>query len=75
MTRECHVRICGGLWGQFPGATRQLSDRQWIPRRCVNGLTIEHQRVARVLTVVRNDQSVAHERVLLSPFLSRDHAA
>ena len=23
MTRECHVRICGGLGGQFPGATRQ----------------------------------------------------
>jgi hypothetical protein len=28
-----------------------------------------------VLTVVRDDQSVAHERVLLSPFLSRNHAA
>ena len=22
MTRECHVRICGGLGGKFPGATR-----------------------------------------------------
>ena len=53
----------------------QLPDRQWVLCRCVNGLTIKHQRVARVLTVVRNDQSVAHERVLLSPFLSRDHAA
>jgi hypothetical protein len=23
MTRECHVRICGGLGGKFPGATRR----------------------------------------------------
>jgi hypothetical protein len=45
----------------------QLSDCQWIPRRCVNGFTIEHQRVARVVTVVGKDQSVAHDRVLLSP--------
>jgi hypothetical protein len=22
MTRECYVRICGGLGGKFPGATR-----------------------------------------------------
>jgi integrase len=26
MTRECHVRICGGLGGQFPGATRRVQD-------------------------------------------------
>ena len=63
-----HQPLRGSLWLQLP-------DRQWVPCRCVNGLTIKHQRVARVLTVVRNDQSVAHERVLLSPFLSRDHAA
>ena len=24
MTRECHVRICGGLGGKFPGATRRV---------------------------------------------------
>ena len=35
----------------------------------------DRQRVARVLKVVRNDQSLAYERVLLSPFLSRGHAA
>jgi hypothetical protein len=23
MTRECHVRICGGLGGKFPGLTRR----------------------------------------------------
>jgi hypothetical protein len=27
MTRECHVRICGGLGGKFPGATRRRSLR------------------------------------------------
>ena len=75
MTRECHVRICGGLGGKLPGATRQLPDRQWILRCRIDGPTVKHQRIAPVLTVVRNDQSVAHERVRLSPFLSRDHAA
>lgn len=34
----------------------------------------QHQRVGRVLTVIRNDPSDAHERVLLSFLLSRDHA-
>ena len=63
-----HQPLRGSLWLQLP-------DRQWVPCCCVNGLTVKHQRVARVLTVVRDDQSVAHERVLLSPFLSRDHAA
>ncbi|MFM7085550.1 MAG: GGDEF domain-containing protein [Cyanobium sp.] len=27
MTRECHVRICGGLGGKFPGATRRDLER------------------------------------------------
>jgi hypothetical protein len=27
MTRECHIRICGGLGGQFPGATRRLQGK------------------------------------------------
>ncbi|MEY4809437.1 MAG: hypothetical protein RLZZ206_3826 [Cyanobacteriota bacterium] len=63
-----HQPLRGSLWLQLP-------DRQWVPCCCVNGLTVKHQRVARVLTVVREDQSVAHERVLLSPFLSRDDAA
>ena len=53
----------------------QLPDRQWVLCRCVDGLTIKHQRVAGVVTVVRSDQAVDHDRVLLSPFLSRDHAA
>jgi hypothetical protein len=35
--------------------------------RSVNGLTIKHRRVARVFTFVREQLSVAHERVLLSP--------
>ena len=66
----------GGVGSLCPDLIHhQLPDRQWVPCRGVNGLTVEHQRVARVLTVVRDDQSVAHERVLLSPFLSRDHAA
>jgi hypothetical protein len=26
MTRECHVRICGGLGGKFPGATRHREE-------------------------------------------------
>jgi hypothetical protein len=69
--------LCPDLIDQpLRGSLRlQLSDRQWVLCRCVNGLTIEHQRVARVLTVVRNDQSVAHDRDLLSPLLSRDFAA
>jgi len=44
----------------------QLPDHQWVPCRCVNGLTVEHQRVARVLTVVGNDQSSGHDRRVLS---------
>ena len=64
--------LCPDLIDQpLRGSLRlQLSDRQWIPRRCVNGFTIEHQRVAWVVTVVGNDQSVGHDRVLLSPLLS-----
>ena len=38
MTRECHVRICGGLGGQFPGATRRelltLASRHQAKRGC-----------------------------------------
>jgi hypothetical protein len=33
MTRECHVRICGGLGGKFPGATRHpqpAAAARWI---------------------------------------------
>jgi len=63
-----HQPLRGSLWLQLP-------NRQWVLCRCVDSLTIKHRRVARVLTVVRNDQSVAHERVLLSPFLLRDDAA
>jgi hypothetical protein len=46
----------------------QLPDRQWIPRRCINGLAIEHQRVAWVVTVVGNDQASGHN---LSPWRIR----
>jgi hypothetical protein len=35
----------GSLW-------LQLADGDWIQRSCVDGLTVEHQRVARVVTVV-----------------------
>jgi hypothetical protein len=43
------------------GLRLQLPDRQWVPCRRVNGLTVKHQRVARVLTVVRDDPLVTHE--------------
>lgn len=36
MTRECHVRICGGLGGKFPGATRQRCC-WWVQFRGVPG--------------------------------------
>jgi len=69
--------LCPDLIPQpLQGSLRlQLPDRQWVLCRCVNRLTIKHQRVAWVLTVVRHDQSVAHDRDLLSPLLSRDFTA
>ena len=51
----------------------QLPDRQRIQRCCVDGLTVEHQWIARLVSVVRNDETLTHRcrrvRSNLQPYL------
>ncbi|MEB3317307.1 MAG: hypothetical protein VKO39_04120 [Cyanobacteriota bacterium] len=42
----------------------QLPDCQWVLCRCLNGLTVKHQRLGRVLTVVRYDCYAVFSRLL-----------
>jgi hypothetical protein len=64
MTRECHVRICGGLGGKFPGATRHPGVQPLLSAR-VLGQSRSHDR--REVEFVRQIQQEKHQVIARQP--------